>query len=330
MQHIKQIVLNLQDWLVYLMINVESYDDYTKLSFDETPFICIPRSIILDKSLSDKRIYFYSYFAFGKGINNKVRWSIADVCEYGRYKENKHKGKINDQIKSFVAYMCENNYFCNTQFTVPSKLQTLVVTEKFVNRKGDDKNNFAMVYADEADKILGYRLEEDSEKTINPAAVLLVFSYLRMKIPIRYSFQTYKGKEYKNTKVDTLPEVYDNYLTSIGEEIGLSRSAVAKSVSVLEKLDLIATRKLPCHVTKKTGKFDEHNDLRSGTTMFCNTYKREKGRLIDMGIDYINREMDLKEKLLMKKFPKMFVQMDDYDKYVQDNIESQQNRRCTS
>lgn len=272
------------------MINNKEFE---KVQLDglRSMFIKIPESIILNKIINDKRISVFSYLYCKTTMDYKILFSIQSICNWLGKKINKHKNRntITSKIIDTI------NYFNNegiVSFSDELSLTTFVEAEFDKDNFANIFNNerFAKIYIDELNMILDYKNINSKDTKLDNSIVLLVFAYLRMKIPIRNNLA---GASHR-------PEAFDNYYKDIGEEIGVSERIVSRAVSALIDLGLIYVRQ------RDSVPYVDNNGKKKfvvQTTIFCNTYKRLKGKdgkvyLIDSGKDYYLTEINEKEKEL--------------------------------
>lgn len=170
----------------------------------------VPRGLIEDKSLGDKRVLVYASISFSRWNGNMNE--LASSCGYS---VDRHNGAMNQQIASIVHALTEYGYAA-----MHSKTYSLV-------RHGEC---FGMIYKDEYEKIMNARkLERERGHRMNHAHALLLLSCIRC-----YMLKT-KGK----------PRIYSNLLVRISENIGLSVRSISGCIRLLEDLDIIHSEELP-------------------------------------------------------------------------------------
>lgn len=269
------------------MINNKEFE---KVQLDglRSMFIKIPESIILNKNINDKRISVFSYLYCKTTMDYKILFSIQSICNWLGKKINKHKNRntITSKIIDTI------NYFNNegiVSFSDELSLTTFVEAEFDKDNFANIFNNerFAKIYIDELNMILDYKNINSKDTKLDNSIILLVFAYLRMKIPIRNNLA---GASHR-------PEAFDNYYKNIGEEIGVSERIVSRAVSALIDLGLIYVRQ------RDSVPYIDNNGKKKfvvQTTIFSNTYKRLKDKdgkmyLINTGKEYYISEANAKE-----------------------------------
>lgn len=174
-------------------------------------FIIIPRSIIHNKSIGDKRILIYSSIFFsgwsGKNFNELVQYSHYSAC--------RDKGSVLNQYKNVVSHLMDNNYL------------SVGYGGMVYNKK---EEGFGIIYYSEFQRIMQERQHSLSQgKRINHAHLLLLLAHIRLCM-------IHKSKT---------PEIYSNLLIRISESIGLSVRSISSCLKTLEKLNIIHNEELP-------------------------------------------------------------------------------------
>ena len=60
-------------------------------------YVKIPREIIYDKDIGDKRVVIFSYLCSRRALDDTVAFSISELCHWSYLKPNYHEGKINQK-----------------------------------------------------------------------------------------------------------------------------------------------------------------------------------------------------------------------------------------
>lgn len=194
-------------------------------------YIKIPREIIYNKELGDKRVLLLSYLCSRRSLDDTVAFSINELCEWTKNKPNSHEGKINQKILDTLSMISGYGYF--EQYPDFH----MIFTEKgnspryykisLNETKFDCESNFGVIYLYEIDKILNFSEElKDSEidlSRIYPSYIFLVLSYLRINI--------YSG-------TDKPLCCYRHYKT-MADDIGISERYVSRCIEILDALDII-------------------------------------------------------------------------------------------
>ena len=173
--------------------------------------IKIPRSLIHNLSLGDKRVVAYASIIASD-------WSGLDyesLVNYSLYSGFRGKDGIINQYKELVRNFFEVGYFKKTDGDI------IYI---------DSKEQFGIIYYSEFQKILQLRSEsKDNGCRLNHAHILLLLSYLRLYM------------NYQSGK----PVYYSNLLIRISENIGLSVRSISSCLKVLEELKIIHNEELP-------------------------------------------------------------------------------------
>lgn len=260
-----------------------------KLNTIDKNYIVIPESVICDVDSSNERVSLLSYLLIRTGLDNQILFTIKDICDWMNVKlrvERNMNTSTMRIIKLLGDYNDQNILSGFNDLPFRSAVKAYFDKDKLTqNHKGE---RFACIYIDEIEKIMKY--DKGKNKILTNAVLLLVFTYLRMCIPVRSMME---GLNYG-------AEAYDDSFKEIGIELGLSEKIVSKAVSILEDLDLIRVRRRD-PIMYKVG---TETKFRTATNIFCNTYKRMKingyTHLVASGESYYLDEMDQKEEKLKK------------------------------
>lgn len=279
--------------------NSNNYDKYPKLDEREKYFIRIPRNIIFDTSLGKNRVGVFAYLSCKTSLDSKFLISMRLICNWLNRRIDTHSN--NKGVKEICGLV--DKYKEMGIVDIDEEVQiTKMIEGRFhkdkVQEMIDNKNGFGTIYVDEIEKILNYRNkskrewwttdEEDEDIKIDTSYVLLVFAYLRSMIIPRNNLA---GAAHRT-------ETFDGYYRQIEDEIGLSERKVSQAISVLIKVGLIYERKRPPIVKYYYVDGKRIKKHVPQTSIFCNTYKRLNGHLIDYGESYYMKEADDKEKEL--------------------------------
>lgn len=212
-------------------------------------FIKIPRSLIYDKELGDKRIIVYSSMLFTCWDSKKCNINkLVDDCDYTR---KRTLNSIEHQFKEMIKCFSEKNYI-----SVDGKLST-----DFSFQIESPKNSFGIVYGFEYRRILDYRLAAKKEsKRINHAHLLLLLSYIRLNMDKQ------SGK----------PVMHFSMLSTISKNIGISVRSITSALRILEELSIIHSEELPRYR-------DKNGNWHSNVKIFVNM---EHCSLIAANINY--------------------------------------------
>lgn len=194
-------------------------------------YVKIPREIIYNKDLTDKRIIIFSYLCARRSLDDTVAFSITELCHWSNLKPNYRDGKINQKYYKTLQSLSHCGYFIecpdfekllkeNTNSTKYRQVQLNI-------KKFDTPDNFGIIYFDELDKILNFKRElKDSDIDLNrmsSAYILLLLSYLRVNM----------------NRMPDKPLCCYRYYQRISEDIGLSERYIGRIVKILDYMNII-------------------------------------------------------------------------------------------
>lgn len=174
-------------------------------------FVMIPRSLIYNCELNEKRVLAYSSILFsGWGGKN-----IEELVAYSKFSTRRDAGGILYQYKELVYQFIKNQYFENKKSGM-----------KYIKQQ----DCFGIIYYNEFQRILQAR--EDSVRSgrrMNHSHILLLLSHIRLCM----------------IRQPCMPLFYSNLLSRISDGIGMSVRNITKSLKVLEELNIIHSEELP-------------------------------------------------------------------------------------
>lgn len=179
-------------------------------------FIMIPRSLVDNVALGNKRILAYMSIVFSDWDGE----NYEELVSYSLYSLHRRQSGVVDQYKDLVSFYVGHGYLEGDMVYIERREQ------------------FAKVYYDEFEKILQAR--EDSlscGRKLNHANVLLLLAHIRLHID--------HGKHH--------PKTYSNLLSRISESTGLSVRSITSALKVLEDLCIIHSEELPRYQDKERG-----------------------------------------------------------------------------
>lgn len=255
-------------------------------------FFVIPLSIIFDNECSNKVATTFSYFSIRRGMDYKLDFTVNMIVDWLGRKRNRSAGGINVYIKSAIERLKDSGFISLIGKPCDGKIVTATFNvDKITELCQSDKERFATIYIDELLKILKCCNVGDNDNTLNHDVLLRVFAYLRTMIYRRQSDQSAtQFGDYKERKKNS-PETYNCYIQEMAEELKLSPRIVSDSITILKEMELIYFEPLP------RIKYDDVI-WRTGHTIFCNWYKREKGKFIIGGKEYYEEEVKNRKKQL--------------------------------
>lgn len=262
------------------------------LTQEEIMFIKIPEALILNKDVYAERIALYCWLRMNsqiivdwidmKNIDNiiyqfsKIVYDEKEICKwlgYNPYSHNKELTSPINRIKTTITLFEKLNIISNVQH--------IKRTIKSASFKEYQTDRFVKVYPDEINKII-----DDTNSKINKVTVILVLAYLRLKIPYNSNDTFYN-------------ESYNNFYETIGEDIGIDRRQIKKSIEFLSELGIIYFE----DYTYTSGSFE------ITTHIFTNAYKRDtvNGVLVASGKEYYKPIVKTKKQILDKYFKKCII-----------------------
>ena len=194
-------------------------------------YVKIPREIIYDKSIGNKRAIIFAYLCSRRALDDTVAFSISELCHWSHMKPNYHDGKINQKYLDVLESLSHHDYFASHpdfQIIAKEKKNSTDYYKVRLNiEKFDMPDNFGIIYFDELKQILNFKEElqgADIELSrMSSAYILLVLSYLRVNM---------------NRNPDKPLCCYRLY-QSISEDIGLSERYVSRIVEILDVMNII-------------------------------------------------------------------------------------------
>lgn len=186
-------------------------------------FIKIPRSLIYDKELGDKRIVVYSSILFTCWDSKKcdINKLIDDCC----YVRGRVYGGMEHQFEEMIACFNKKKYISINKS----------LSDSFSFNIESPKNSFGIIYEFEYRRIFDYRIaaKKDS-KRINHAHLLLLLSYIRLNM------EKQPGK----------PVMHFSMIGTISKNIGISVRSITVTLRILEELSIIHSEELPRYKDK--------------------------------------------------------------------------------
>lgn len=202
-------------------------------------YVKIPREIIYDKDIGDKRVIIFSYLCSRRALDDTVAFSISELCHWSHLKPNYHDGKINHKYLEMLELLSHYGYFeyCPNfqQLAKEKKNSTDYYNIKISKEKFDLPDNFGIIYFDELEKILNFKEElkdvlvNDEEidlSRMSSAYILLLLSYLRVNM---------------NRNPDKPLCCYRLY-QKITEDIGLSERYISRVVEILDAMNIVKSQ----------------------------------------------------------------------------------------
>lgn len=199
-------------------------------------YVKIPREIIYNKELGDKRVIIFSYLCSRRALDDTVAFSISELCHWSHLKPNYHDGKINHKYLEVLELLSRYGYFESCpdfeKLAQEKKNSTDYYNIKINTEKFDIPDNFGIIYFDELEKILNFKEELKGVKVneeeiditrMSSAYILILLSYLRVNM---------------NRNSDKPLCCYRLY-QKITEDIGLSERYISRIVEILDVMNII-------------------------------------------------------------------------------------------
>lgn len=199
-------------------------------------YVKIPREIIYNKDIGDKRVIIFSYLCSRRALDDTVAFSISELCHWSHLKPNYHDGKINHKYLEVLELLSRYGYFESCpdfeKLAQEKKNSTDYCNIKISTERFDIPDNFGIIYFDELEKILNFKEElkgvkvDDEEidlTRMSSAYILLLLSYLRVNM---------------NRNPDKPLCCYRLY-QKITEDIGLSERYISRIVEILDVMNTI-------------------------------------------------------------------------------------------
>lgn len=194
-------------------------------------YVKIPREIIYDKDIGDKRVIIFSFLCSRRALDDTVAFSISELCHWSHLKPNYHDGKINHKYLEVLKLLSRYGYFVDCpnfeKLAKEKKNSTDYYNIKVNEEKFDIADNFGIIYFDELGRILNFK-EELKDVDINltrisSAYILLLLSYLRVNM----------NRDLKK------PLCCYRLYKKISEDVGLSERYISRIVQILDVMNII-------------------------------------------------------------------------------------------
>ena len=274
------------------------YSSPVELDVISGNYFVVPAPIIMDTSMTEKRVTVFSFFSIYRGLNSSLFFSINNIVKWMGKQPNRHTNGINSKIIQVIDGLKNGGYLTLSEELNNSSCVEATLNLAKISRECDN-DRFAIIYLDELKQIMDYQNPNTKDMFLNNDVILLVFAYLRMKIHRRRNklfVEEINVNNQNNHQLDIStrrlrsPDAYDCYYYEIAEELGLTSRTISKVVNVLNELGLIYSESLP------RIKYD--NKWRTDHTVFCNTYKREGNYMLINGSQYYLTEVENKKRKL--------------------------------
>ena len=174
-------------------------------------FVQVPRSLIMEKSISDKRVLVYLVITFSKWNGERIG-ELTEMCGYSSF--NRHQGSAGQQIKEVT-----NHLICRSYLSIKNASVHLATCREC----------FGVIRLDEFQRIMDVRNSMAVESHVNHAHMLLTLSTIRCHM----------------SHSSSAPQIYSDLLKRISEHIGISVRNISSCIRALEDLEIIHSEELP-------------------------------------------------------------------------------------
>lgn len=247
----------------------------------------IPKDIIYDTSIGEKRILVFTFLCCRKSLDDTVALSIAEICNWSKMKLNRKPGKINDKYLSVLASFINSGYFYDTQNLKSTSFNNFNTYYRldFNMDKYCSTKHFAIIYFDEIQKVINFKEELLNTKInmerLTSSYMLLVLAYLRVNMNRNTSKPLCCYRLYKK----------------ISDDLGISERYVSRIVEVLDVLKIIKHDEMP-----KTRFKDSNGNwcFNTQTKIFANYKQFNSNGEEVIGYD-VSKEIEKQKEILIKK-----------------------------
>ena len=270
-------------------------------------YVKIPREIIYNKDIGDKRVIIFAYLCSRRALDDTVAFSISELCHWSYLKPNYHDGKINHKYLEMLESLSHYGYFESypnfEKLAKEKKNSTDYYNIKIKTEKYDIPDNFGIIYFDELGKILNFKEELTDIKVngeiidvtrMSSAYILLLLSYLRVNM----------------NRNPNKPLCCYRLYQKIAEDIGLSERYISRIVEMLDVMNIIKFQEGKRIRYKKQ---DEKYGFLTTPKVFADCRHFVKGengnQVIDSNYDYkieIQKQLEILEEI-QKKMQKQIV-----------------------
>lgn len=182
-------------------------------------FIRIPRQIIYDLRLSNRRAVTYAYFFMRRGLDDIVGFSINDIVLWQQLKPDSHKNKINQKTIIDIQDLANSGFLV---LRSPIQESTKFYSAKFLE---SNESEYAEISVEECQRIFNYRCSNN----INAADIILLLAYIRINMKIGFNYEHY----------------YSTYYNLIAGNIGISCEYAEKIIAALNDLEILDVKVKP-------------------------------------------------------------------------------------
>lgn len=242
--------------------------------------------------MPEHRISVLLYLNYNQTWDEMVHYSPIYMIQWCKYKANWHRGtkeNIFTKFRDCMNWYFENGYILN--FEKEKYIQSTFQSSLLNYEKLNPKSNFGILYDFEVEIINNYY---SSYKPLNKSILLLLLTYIRAftwKRTNEISGHSEKSKKRK-------PEIFYSQFTTIADFIGSNRKMIAKATTVLERLGLIKTHRMPRY---KDSNGNWHTDdiiyicpykylLRNNQIIQCSKEEYDYEKELEYGIQFLREQ----------------------------------------
>lgn len=181
--------------------------------------IKIPREVIFDTDLTDKRMIIFSYLTMRRAFDDTAAFGIQELCRWSNIKPNRNPGKINEKYYDTLNRFASKDYFIShpdfTELMAKRSNSNEYYLLSLNTEKFDIEDNFCLIYEDELRQIIASQLYSSN--------LLLILSYIRIHI----------------NRSPGQPRCCYRLFKTISADTGLSERMVSKCVELLKEMEII-------------------------------------------------------------------------------------------
>lgn len=223
-------------------------------------YVRIPKSILKFDESDNIRMCIYIYLCRKRALDDTVYFSINSLLINSGYKISNHKNKISNKFIAILNEFASEAYFIDYSIFEDYKLNECMEVTLNID-KFDNLENFGIIFLNEIDKILNYKLHVSKDKipsSITPSKLLLILLFIR----IHKSRRSVNQNKHPNKK----PEIYFRRYIDLAADLNMYSDTISLGVKILSELDLIVYKELP-------RRKNEDNNWRSRTNIFVDKYE---------------------------------------------------------
>ena len=196
----------------------------------EINYVTIPKEIIYDQDLGDKRVIVYSFLCCHRALNDSVGFSVPELVKWTGLIPNYHKGKINEKYLDVLELLSHYGYFESCPDF--EKLKSIGNSNEYYKaqlniEKFDVPKEFGIIYFDELQRIINFKEELKKENVdtsrLSSAYILLLLAYIRVNL----------------NRSDNKPRCCFRLYKTISEDIGLSERYITRIIEILDVMNIV-------------------------------------------------------------------------------------------